>query len=516
MMFTTLLVLTLGLCCCSKASSQSSLGEPRLYGPSGALVGEVVELNCEVLIYPNETVLLQLFKKGEKDEFWGDYSSWHGDIGTFLFVIRPEHEGNLQCVARAQNNTNIEPTFSNIHYLRVLEPVREAKIEVRSGPVEFFEGSTLELLCKLTAGNHVSYKWLLNNRLISDSHHELLVINRTTSKNSGNYSCVASNSFNRTLAYTNTSSEVQITVKDLVSTPDISFSVLKEGSHTYSAVVTCHSTKGTPPVTFSLYNSTELIANMTVDETTATFKVPLVLDQHLGLLQCTATNGNEIAHSAQIPLEVVAVGGPVVMQFNYYFGENYAVNIVEVYCKVAKGSYPQYQWFLNNTRLDDLSNFYVVYDHHPQQSILVLDVNWSLTGTYHCEASDSFDNTTAISSKKRFLDKEALNRLPVLVVAVVFGCFTFLVLLVSICCGIGVVYRRRQYGDKSLLDLKMRRMAAMYEGEPSSLSEYEEDADVLAMTRGGEFDQVSEASVDDWPYTEEEEKTLEDEGLEEL
>lgn len=161
------------------------------------------------------------------------------------------------------------------------------------------------------------------------------------------------------------------------------------------------------------------------------------------------------------------------MQYNYYLGENYAVNIVEVYCKAAKGSHPQYQWFLNNTRLDDLSNLYVVFDHHLQQSILVLYVDWSPTGTYHCEASDSFDNITAISSKKQFLDKEGtldpfwfiqvehpwhrwhltsppppphpsappvLNHLPVLVVAVVFGCFTFLVLLVSVCCGIGVVY----------------------------------------------------------------------------
>lgn len=91
-----------GLCCCSKASSksvmflecvlvrlqslhavlkliipcveywcigslflsgQSFLGQPRLYGPSEALVQDVVELNCELLIYPNnETILLQLFK----------------------------------------------------------------------------------------------------------------------------------------------------------------------------------------------------------------------------------------------------------------------------------------------------------------------------------------------------------------------------------------------------------------------------------------------------------------------
>lgn len=44
-----------------------------------------------------------------------------------------------------------------------------AEIVVHSGPVEFFEGKTLELLCNLTAGNYVTYKWLLNGQLIHQS-----------------------------------------------------------------------------------------------------------------------------------------------------------------------------------------------------------------------------------------------------------------------------------------------------------------------------------------------------------
>lgn len=90
----------------------------------------------------------------------------------------------------------------------------------------------------------------------------------------------------------------------MVSNPDISFAVLKEDSHNYSAMVACQSTNGTPPVTFSLYNSTELVTNMTVEDRNATFKVPLVLGQHLGWLQCQANNGNQTAYSKWIPLEV--------------------------------------------------------------------------------------------------------------------------------------------------------------------------------------------------------------------
>ncbi len=158
----------------------------------------------------------------------------------------------------------------------------------------------------------------------------ILVALRTTLKDSGSYMCVATNRFNQTV-FTSNSSEVVITVKgwlssvvnklwhgffehnnillhpvpsDVVSDPDISFTVLKEDIRKYSAVVTCQSIKGTPPVTFSLYNRTELVANATVEGRNATFMVPLVLGKHLGHLQCQANNGDRITYSKWIPLEV--------------------------------------------------------------------------------------------------------------------------------------------------------------------------------------------------------------------
>lgn len=55
------------------------------------------------------------------------------------------------------------------------------EIDVRSGPVDFFEGETLQMHCKLTAGNHVSYKWLLNGQLVSWAPltYDHLLINRS-------------------------------------------------------------------------------------------------------------------------------------------------------------------------------------------------------------------------------------------------------------------------------------------------------------------------------------------------
>ncbi|XP_068584982.1 basement membrane-specific heparan sulfate proteoglycan core protein [Cebidichthys violaceus] len=516
-MSASLFVVLLGFCICSKGSSWSILGRPEVIGPSEALVKRVVEFQCELKVYPdNETILLQLFKKDNRDKLLGEFTSLNGEVGTIPMVIKPYHEGGLECVARAQNNSNIEPTVSDTHYLKVVEPVKGAEIAVRSGPMDFFEGQTLELHCELIAGNHVSYKWLLNGQLVPQSplHHaadNTLLIDRTTSEDSGSYTCVASNHFNETIF--NSSSDVMITVKDVVSAPDVSFTVLKEDSFKYSAEVTCQSTRGTPPVTFSLYNRTDLVANITIKERNAIFKVPLVLGQHLGWLQCQANNGDRTEFSQWIPLEVVPVGGPVTMHYDYDVGENYAVIGLKFYCKAAKGSLPRYQWFLNNTLLHDRGSFYYVVNQPPEQSMLLLSVGRRSAGTYHCEVSDSFDNSSSIRSNWQYLDKEALHRLPVSVVAVVFGCFTFLVVLVSICCLVGVMFRRSQHGGRSLLSLEMKGMEAAYEGE-LDLSEYNEDAELVTMARGGEFDQASEASVDEWPHIEEEKKTLEDEAVE--
>lgn len=91
---------------------------------------------------------------------------------------------------------------------------------------------------------------------------------------------------------------------EAVSDPDISFEVIKEDSRNYSAAVTCRSASGTPPVTFSLYNRTELVTVMTSEDREATVKLPLVLGVHMGWLQCRANNGDQTASSKWLPVEV--------------------------------------------------------------------------------------------------------------------------------------------------------------------------------------------------------------------
>ncbi|KAM4750786.1 Fc receptor-like protein 1 [Anableps anableps] len=513
-MFASMFLVILGLCCCTKESNQFQLDHPRLDGPSEALVGEVVSFQCEIPnLENNETILLRLFKKDDRKVVLGEYSlPVQQEIGVFPKVIKAEHEGYLECVASIQNNTEINATVSNAHFLKVVEPVVGAEI-VNTGPTELFEGTKLELQCKVASGNHLSYKWFLNGNLITQSPfhwtgENLLIISRVSSKDSGSYVCQAKNIFNETTFFTSNSSVLVITVKALVSTPEISLTVVKEDNDNYSAKITCQSARGDFPITFSLNVDGEVIIKKNISERYATFKVPVVLDQHSGWLQCQANNGHQTENSRRLPLKVVSVAGPVTVQSEYVMGKNYAVIGLRLYCKAAKGTHPHFQWYFNQKPLHDQGSRIYVVDQPPEQSMLHLSVGSRSSGKYHCKVWDSFDNSTVISSKRLYVDKEVVNRLPTSVVAVVFSCFTLLILLVLFCCLSGVMFRWKQSQQKSESTLEMDQRLDVSENK-MDLAEYSEDPDVGRTSREDEFYQESEASEDDWPQIEQEKGTLE-------
>ncbi|XP_043970204.1 Fc receptor-like protein 2 [Gambusia affinis] len=515
-MFASVFFVVLGLCCCTKESNQFQLDQPRLHGPSQALVGDIISFVCEIPSSGNnEPILLTLYRKDDRKQMFGEYTLSAGEgMGTFSQVIKAKHEGYFECVASAQNNTEINETVSEAHFLRVIVPVAGAAI-VYTGPTEIYEETKIELQCKVESGNHVSYNWFLNGRFVSPSPVQWIgdnriIITRVSSKDGGSYMCRAKNVFNETRWFTSNSSDLVITVKDLVSTPDISFTVVKEDDGSYSARITCQSERGDPPISFSLYIGTDLMVRENVSERHATFRLPVVLDQHSGWLQCQARNGNQTEYSRWLPLEVVSVAGPVTVQSEYDMGNNYAVIGLRLYCKAAEGTHPRFQWYLNQTPLREQGSFFYVVDL-PEQSILLLAVGRRSSGKYRCEVWDSFDNSTVISSKGLYVDKEVLNRLPALVVAVVFSCFGLLIFLVLFCCLSGVIFRWKLSQQKSESSFAMEERLVVSENE-MDWTEYDEDPDVAKAPREDELYQESEASEDEWPQIEQERRTLENEA----
>ncbi|XP_030206382.1 uncharacterized protein si:dkey-93h22.7 isoform X5 [Gadus morhua] len=417
-MFSSLVVAVLGFFCFSLETNASPLGPPLLYGPDVALDGHVVEFGCRVLRPPGEPLLLQLFRQGLRSRALAFYTSLDGSPAVFPMVVRrASHEGNLECVASVQNNSRIQPSVSPPHRLKVLVPVGGATLAIRSREEEFFEGERLVLSCNVTSGNYVSYSWLLDDQPppgptpqpgpAPHHTHPDLLIPRAGPQHSGSYVCVASNRYNDTEVYRAASPKVMITVKELASRPDLSYAVEKQ-NQTFSARVTCLSSRGTPPITFSLLGGAVLLARQTSEQgPSASFSVPLVPDAPPRRLRCRAENGGRVADGTETAVHVAPVGGPVTLTYEYITAEDFSVTAVTFFCRVAKGSHPRFQWFLNGTLLGpDAPAFYTLLQPSARQSVLLLPVDRRSSGTYHCRVSDLYDNTTGVPSGKLYLDRE--------------------------------------------------------------------------------------------------------------
>lgn len=97
------------------------------------------------------------------------------------------------------------------------------------------------------------------------------------------------------------------------------------------------------------------------------------------------------------------------LEFKYDIGSDYVVSGLTISCTVAKGTNPQYRWFLNETSLEGRGRFYQVYHVSPVMSALLLSVERSSAGTYHCEVWDSFDDTAVLKSRKHYIDKQGTD-----------------------------------------------------------------------------------------------------------
>lgn len=92
-----------------------------------------------------------------------------------------------------------------------------------------------------------------------------------------------------------------------------------------------------------------------------------------------------------------SVGGVVSMSMETV-AQNFVISGVILQCSVERGSFPQYYWFINNTRLENQGSFFP------------FNLNPDTKGFYHCEAADAF-NGTRLSSQKQMISKEGKGTL---------------------------------------------------------------------------------------------------------
>ncbi|XP_077100071.1 Fc receptor-like protein 5 isoform X1 [Siphateles boraxobius] len=501
------------VCVCSRLFSsvagalyEHKLDEPVLSGPSVALEGSVEEFYCEI---PGNltslAVLYELYVESNPGKMIAEYSSLSGQIATFNVLIKTQHDGRLVCKASEHNNTDIQSPLSQGLDLKVIVPVKDVRIVSHPASNNVWEGQTLTLQCKKSKGTYVSYEWLRKEIPVETPYNrtdDTLIIHRLSVQNTGDYMCVASNRFNDTMTFDSRSDVISVKVKEYVSKPEISLEVEKLEDAGVRAVVTCRSSKGSPINTFRLLNDTDVIEEKTTNRTSAIFHVPVELDRITGRVRCNASNEGNWVLSEPVNLTVESVGGAVMVRPVTHTGRDFQVVGLVLLCKVERGTFPHYRWFLNGSRLQGRGAFYAL--AWSDDSVLSLSVGPDSAGLYHCEASDRFDNRTSIRSAQMLINEEVVNSVSPVAVLVVLSCFALLNVAVMSCCVYGVVLRRR-YSGKYLPIEHRRKMeiSVKHEGEEEDdnypfeeMSEgYEED--VVLADRMSDSAEEEDESVDE-------------------
>lgn len=94
------------------------------------------------------------------------------------------------------------------------------------------------------------------------------------------------------------------------------------------------------------------------------------------------------------------------MKLQKVVGKDFEVLGVWLYCLVERGTLIQYNWFINNTRLKRNGSFYTTFNSDNSVLSVKLYPNSVSAGFYRCEAFNSFDNTTSVSSTKTPISHE--------------------------------------------------------------------------------------------------------------
>uniref|UniRef100_A0A8C9TVU0 Ig-like domain-containing protein n=1 Tax=Scleropages formosus TaxID=113540 RepID=A0A8C9TVU0_SCLFO len=294
-------------------------------------------------------------------------------------------------------------------------------------PPVLYEGQKLLLTCKVQHGTYLSYQWNLNRKEVSNRGSKLTIA-RVTEQDAGDYSCSAKNDLeNPRISYSN---DIRVVVRGTEDLDELSFVVSREDSG-YHADVTCQSSRGSPPVSFRLFLNGTVVASRAATSLSAHFYIPIRTGVNYGELQCRVQNDVQELSSNTVTLEVVPVGGEVRLRVDYLYDASSTVAAVLLQCAVAMGTFPEYAWFRNNTRLGEQGDSEVTANRG--RSLLLTPAGAGNSGYYHCQVKDSFDNTSWTASRVTLIQVTGEILLSVRMIAMVLGCFLLLLLLGTTC-----------------------------------------------------------------------------------
>ncbi|KAM9362653.1 Fc receptor-like protein 5 [Symphorus nematophorus] len=439
-----------------KISESISL-HPVLTGPEMAYISSRVAFRC-VAPGSSPPVTYELMGDGGVliDTKTGSEEDRHI---AFPLKVTTTSEGSYQCKVTAGGSTGV----SNNIKLSVVTPPSNTWVTSEPSPPVAYEGSRVVLSCSVTKGSHLSYTWFFNRKEITSSTSSFfslngnkLVMGKVTPEHAGHYYCMAWSRVQDIKRFSS-SAEVQVMVKVYVSKPSISFSISKEGD-SYRANVTCWSSRGSPPLNFSLSLDDKELESVTTESLAAWFPVAVVPGLDMGVARCRVKTEVQELMSEPMTLEVVPVGGDVKVEVEYLFRADSKLAAAKLSCQISRGTFPYVSWLLNDSvlpsethvdsHLQPVLSRYALADH--RRILLLTKLGPEESGYYQCRTRDSYDDSgpwvesvavlvqlterTLNSMPRATSSTETSTRLPITtmeVITIAFCCFLLLVVAVG-------------------------------------------------------------------------------------
>ncbi|XP_041789330.1 Fc receptor-like protein 5 isoform X2 [Chelmon rostratus] len=421
---------------------------PVLTGPDKAFLGSRVAFRC---IAPDSSLPVAYELMRDSGVLFA--TALESDQpAPFFLKVTATSEGSYQCRATAGGRTGV----SNSVKLSVVIPVSHPRVTSEPFPAVVYEGSPLVLSCNVAKGSHLSYTWFFNKKEVTAStspflrlNGNKLVMEKATPEHAGSYYCMAWSSVQDIKRFSS-STDFQVTVK--------------EGG-SYCGNVTCWTTRGSPPVNFSLLLDDKEVGSVTATESLAAwFPVAMVPGLDMGVARCRVNSEVQELMSEPVTLVVVPVRGDVEVEVEYLFRADSKMAAARLSCQIGRGTFPHVSWLLNDSvlpsetyvdsHIQPVLSHYALTDH--RRTLFLTKLGPEESGYYRCRVRDSYDESgpwvESAAVLVRVTDR-TLNSMPratsstettprVLtttteVITIAFCCF----LLLSLAVGVGCVYK---------------------------------------------------------------------------
>ncbi|KAM9490084.1 Fc receptor-like protein 5 isoform 3-T3 [Salvelinus alpinus] len=431
----------------------SPLPSPILIGPDKAYLNSKVVFQCRSPGSPPPNTY-ELLKDGNhlvatSNDLQDDQSA------MFFLKISVTSEGSYHCRVTAGGNMGLSGTVR----LQVVIPVSGTMVTSDPDPPILYEGLRLTLTCDVTKGSHLSYTWFYNRQEVTSSPTSpltplllwpvgnTLVVERVTTKHTGNYSCIAGTRM-QTNSRFSSSREVTVRIKVYLSVPQISFTISKEGS-SYHGNVTCRSSRGTPPVTIYLFlDDKEVGSDVATESLVAWFPVAMVPGRDMGAVRCAVESDAQRLTSRPLTLVVVPVGGSPKVDVEYLYRVDSKMAAARLQCLLSLGTFPFFSWSLNGSLLLQPSEGDSSHPSHALadggRTLFLTEITLEDSGYYQCRARDSYDVTSAwVESQPVLVQVTEVATTTIEVMAIVFCCFLMLTLAGGVACVMRMLNRQR-------------------------------------------------------------------------